>query len=207
MTVLTEYQNRVKRLKDHTMKTLIDRILKDGKCYEGGILKVDKFINHQLDPNLMKQIAVELIRRYASTEINKIITVEASGIAPAIMMGFLLDLPVVFAKKKKPSTMADMLSSTVFSFTKQREYHVCISKEYLSPEDKVLFVDDFLAYGNAAKGIMDLCKQAGAELVGMGFIIEKAFQNGREAIEAAGIRCESLAIIDSLDNCEIKIRQ
>lgn len=207
MTVLTEYQNRVKRLKDHTMKTLIDRILKDGKCYEGGILKVDKFINHQLDPNLMKQIAVELIRRYASTEINKIITVEASGIAPAIMMGFLLDLPVVFAKKKKPSTMADMLSSTVFSFTKQREYHVCISKEYLTPEDKVLFVDDFLAYGNAAKGIMDLCKQAGSELVGMGFIIEKAFQNGREAIEAAGIRCESLAIIDSLDNCEIKIRQ
>ena len=99
------------------MKTLTDRILKDGKCYEGGILKVDKFINHQLDPNLMKQIAVEFIRRYASTEINKIITVEASGIAPAIMMGFLLDLPVVFAKKKKPSTMADMLSSTVFSFT------------------------------------------------------------------------------------------
>ena len=207
MTVLTEYQNRVKRLKDHTMKTLIDRILKDGKCYEGGILKVDKFINHQLDHNLMKQIAVELIRLYASTEINKIITVEASGIAPAIMMGFLLDLPVVFAKKKKPSTMADMLSSTVFSFTKQREYHVCISKEYLTPEDKVLFVDDFLAYGNAAKGIMDLCKHAGAELVGMGFIIEKAFQNGREAIETAGIRCESLAIIDSLDNCEIKIRQ
>lgn len=189
------------------MKTLTDRILKDGKCYEGGILKVDKFINHQLDPNLMKQIAVEFIRRYASTEINKIITVEASGIAPAIMMGFLLDLPVVFAKKKKPSTMADMLSSTVFSFTKQREYHVCISKEYLTPTDKVLFVDDFLAYGNAAKGIIDLCKQAGAELVGMGFIIEKAFQHGREIIEAVGIRCESLAIIESLDNCEIKIRQ
>ena len=189
------------------MKTLTDRILKDGKCYEGGILKVDKFINHQLDPNLMKQIAVEFIRRYASTEINKIITVEASGLAPAIMMGFLLDLPVVFAKKKKPSTMADMLSSTVFSFTKQREYHVCISKEYLTPADKVLFVDDFLAYGNAAKGIIDLCKQAGAELVGMGFIIEKAFQHGREIIEAAGIRCESLAIIESLDNCEIKIRQ
>ena len=164
------------------MKTLTDRILKDGKCYEGGILKVDKFINHQLDPNLMKQIAVEFIR-------------------------FLLDLPVVFAKKKKPSTMADMLSSTVFSFTKQREYHVCISKEYLTPADKVLFVDDFLAYGNAAKGIIDLCKQAGAELVGMGFIIEKAFQHGREIIEAAGIRCESLAIIESLDNCEIKIRQ
>jgi xanthine phosphoribosyltransferase len=189
------------------MKTLIDRIKKDGKCFPGGILKVDKFINHQMDPNLMKQIAVEFIRRYASTEINKIITIEASGIAPAIMMGFLLDLPVVFAKKKKPSTMDNMLETSVFSFTKQREYHVVISKDYLTPKDKVLFVDDFLAYGNAAKGIIDLCKQAGCELVGMAFIIEKAFQHGREAIEASGIRCESLAIIDSLDNCEIKIRE
>ena len=189
------------------MKILRDRILKDGKCYPGGILKVDKFINHQMDPNLMKAIAVEFIRRYASTEINKIITIEASGIAPAIMMGFLLDLPVVFAKKKKPSTMENMLSTRVFSFTKQREYHVVISKDYLTPKDKVLFVDDFLAYGNAAKGIIDLCRQAGAELVGMGFIIEKAFQHGRDVIEKEGIRCESLAIIDSLDNCQIKIRE
>ena len=189
------------------MRALIERIKREGKCFEGGILKVDKFINHQMDPNLMKQISVELIRRYASTEINKIITVEASGIGPAIMMGFLLDLPVVFAKKKKPSTMENMLSTTVFSFTKQREYHVVISKEYLTKDDKVLFVDDFLAYGNAAKGIIDLCRQAGCELVGMGFIIEKAFQHGREAIEKEGVRCESLAIIDSLDNCEIKIRE
>lgn len=141
------------------MKALLDRIRKDGKCYPYGILKVDKFINHQMDPNLMKQIAVEIIRRYAHTEINKILTIEASGIAPAIMMGFLLDLPVVFAKKKKPSTMDNVLSTTVFSFTKQREYHVVISKDYLTPDDKVLFVDDFLAYGNAAKGIIDLCQQ------------------------------------------------
>ena len=189
------------------MKALKERILRDGKCYPGGILKVDKFINHQMDPNLMKQIAIEFIRRYASTEINKIITIEASGIAPAIMMGFLLDLPVVFAKKKKPSTLDNMISTTVFSFTKQREYHVVISRDYLTPADKVLFIDDFLAYGNAAKGIIDLCQQAGAELVGMGFIIEKAFQHGRQVIEKAGIRCESLAIIDSLDNCTIKIRE
>lgn len=189
------------------MKLLIDRIKKDGRCYEGGILKVDRFINHQMDPNLMKQVAVEFIRRYASTEINKIITIEASGIAPAVMMGFLLDLPVVFAKKKKPSAMSDMLSTTVFSFTKQREYNVVISKEYLTPKDKVLFIDDFLAYGNAAKGIIDLCRQAGCELVGMGFIIEKAFQHGREVIEREGVRCESLAIIDSLNNCQIKIRE
>ena len=160
------------------MKALKERILKDGKCFPGGILKVDKFINHQMDPNLMKDIAVELIRRFASSEVNKIITIEASGIAPAIMMGFLLNLPVVFAKKKKPSTMGDMLSTQVTSFTKQRTYDVVISKEYLDKNDKVLFVDDFLAYGNAAKGIIDLVKQAGAELVGMGFIIEKAFQNG-----------------------------
>ena len=188
------------------MKTLIDRILKDGKCYPGGILKVDKFINHQMDPNLMKAIAIEFIKRYASTEINKILTIEASGIAPAIVMGLLLDLPVVFAKKKKPSTMDNILSTTVFSFTKQREYNVVISKDYLTPNDKVVFIDDFLAYGNAAKGIIDLCRQAGAELVGMGFIIEKTFQHGRDEIEAEGVRCESLAMIESLDNCQIKLK-
>ena len=188
------------------MKILKERILKDGKCYPGGILKVDKFINQQMDPNLMKQCAVELIRRYAGTDINKILTIEASGIAPAIMMGFLLDLPVVFAKKKKPSTMDNMLSTTVTSFTKKREYTVVISKDYLTPNDKVLFIDDFLAYGNAALGIIDLCKQAGAHLEGMGFIIEKSFQNGRKLIEEQGIRCESLAVVDSLDNCEITLR-
>lgn len=188
------------------MKTLIDRILKDGRCYPGGILKVDKFINHQMDPNLMKAIAIEFIKRYSSTEINKILTIEASGIAPAIVMGLLLDLPVVFAKKKKASTMDNILSTTVFSFTKQREYNVVISKDYLTPQDKVVFIDDFLAYGNAAKGIIDLCQQAGAELVGMGFIIEKTFQHGRDVIEAAGVRCESLAMIESLDDCKIKLK-
>lgn len=103
--------------------------------------------------------------------------------------------------------MEGLLRTKVFSFTKQREYDVVIAKEYLTPKDKVLFIDDFLAYGNAAKGIIDLCQQAGAQLVGMGFIIEKAFQNGRKLIEEQGIRCESLAIIDSLDNCKIKIRK
>ncbi len=188
------------------MKILKERILKDGKCYPGGILKVDKFSNDQMDPNLMKPCSVELIRRYAGTDINKILTIEASGIAPAIMMGFLLDLPVVFAKKKKPSTMDNMLSTTVTSFTKKREYTVVISKDYLTPNDKVLFIDDFLADGNPARGIIDLCKQAGANLEGMGFIIEKSFQNGRKLIEEQGIRCESLAIVDSLDNCEITLR-
>lgn len=188
------------------MKLLKERILRDGKCFEGGILKVDSFINHQMDPILMKSIAVEFVRRFASTDINKIITIEASGIAPAIMTGYLLELPVVFAKKKKPVTMENMLTTTAYSFTKNRNYDICVSKDFLRKGDHVLFIDDFLANGNAAKGIIDLVNQAGATLAGMGFIIEKAFQHGGEYLRNAGVRVESLAIIDSLDNCEIKIR-
>ncbi|WP_270650751.1 xanthine phosphoribosyltransferase [Phocaeicola vulgatus] len=188
------------------MKALKERILRDGKCFEGGILKVDNFINHQMDPILMKSIAVESVRRFASTNINKVMTIEASGIAPAIMVGYLLELPVVFAKKKKPVTMENMLTTSVYSFTKDRSYDVCVSKDFLSKGDRVLFIDDFLANGNAAKGIIDLVEKAGAELSGMGFIIEKAFQHGGDYLRNAGIRVESLAIIESLDNCEIKIR-
>lgn len=188
------------------MKALKERILQDGKCFEGGILKVDNFINHQMDPILMKSIAVEFVRRFASTHINKVITIEASGIAPAIMVGYLLELPVVFAKKKKPVTMENMLTTSVHSFTKDRAYDVCVSRDFLKPGDRVLFIDDFLANGNAAMGIIDLVRQAGAELAGMGFIIEKAFQHGGDALRQAGVRIESLAIIESLDNCEIKIR-
>mgnify|MGYP000154136369 FL=1 len=188
------------------MKALKERILRDGKCFEGGILKVDNFINHQMDPILMKSIAVEFVRSFASTNINKVMTIEASGIAPAIMVGYLLELPVVFAKKKKPVTMENMLTTSVYSFTKDRSYDVCVSKDFLSKGDRVLFIDDFLANGNAAKGIIDLVEKAGAELSGMGFIIEKAFQHGGDYLRNAGIRVESLAIIESLDNCEIKIR-
>ena len=188
------------------MKALKDRILRDGKCLEGGILKVDSFINHQMDPILMKSIGVEFVRRFASENINKVITVEASGIAPAIMVGYLLELPVVFAKKKKPSTMDNMLVTSVYSFTKNRSYEVCVSKDFLCKGDRVLFIDDFLANGNAAKGILDLASQAGAEVSGMGFIIEKSFQHGGDVLREMGIKVESLAIIDSLDDCKIKIR-
>ena len=188
------------------MKMLEDRIRKDGIVREGNVLKVDSFINHQMDPILMKSIAVEFVRRFASTNINKVMTIEASGIAPAIMVGYLLELPVVFAKKKKPVTMENMLTTSVYSFTKDRSYDVCVSKDFLQKGDRVLFIDDFLANGNAAKGIIDLVEKAGAELAGMGFIIEKSFQHGGDYLRNAGIRIESLAIIDSLDNCEIKIR-
>ena len=185
------------------MKALKERIIKDGKCLPGGVLKVDSFINHQMDAGLMYQTAQEFARRFTSASLNKILTVEASGIAPAIMLGHLLGLPVVFAKKNKPSTMENMLCTTIHSFTKAKDYTVCLSAEYLGPGDRVLFIDDFLANGQAALGILDLVKQAGATLAGMGFLIEKAFQNGGNELRSMGIHVESLAIIESLDNCTI----
>jgi dihydropyrimidine dehydrogenase (NAD+) subunit PreA len=189
------------------MKSLIDRIIQDGRCLDGGILKVDRFINHQMDPYLMKQVAVEFMNRFAGEKPTKILTVEASGIAPAVMLGYIMELPVVFAKKKKPSTMSDFYMAAVRSFTKQRDYTLIISREYLTPEDRVLFIDDFLAYGNTCMGIINLCQQAGAELVGMGFIIEKGFQGGRKMLIEAGIKhIESLAIIESMENNQIKLQ-
>ena len=188
------------------MKILKERILKDGKCFEGGILKVDNFINHQMDPALMHQMAQELVKRFSGHNINKVLTVEASGIAPAIMVGNLLNVPVLFAKKKVPSTMENMLVTDIYSFTKQSSYKVCVSADYLGKDDRVLFIDDFLANGNAALGIIDLLNQAGATLEGMGFLIEKGFQEGGELLRSKGIHVESLAIIESLDNCEIKLR-
>ena len=188
------------------MDALKKRILQDGKCFEGGILKVDSFINHQMDPMLMHQIAQEFVNRVKGVKINNIVTIEASGIAPAIMVGFIMQLPVVFVKKKQPKTMENMLTTTVHSFTKDRDYTVCISNNFLTAEDHVLFIDDFLANGNASLGMIDLIKQAGATLSGMGFVIEKAFQNGGKILREKGVHVESLAIIEDLSNCEIKIR-
>ena len=189
------------------MDILKQRILQDGKCFPGGILKVDSFINHQMDPTLMYQIAQEISKLFKDSGVNKILTIEASGIAPAIMVGYIMQLPVVFAKKKQPKTMDNMLSTVVHSFTKDRDYTVFISHDFLKEGDKVLFIEDFLAYGNAAKGIIDLVNLAGAELVGMSFIIEKSFQHGRDVIEKHGIRIESMVEIESLDNCEIRIKK
>ena len=188
------------------MKELKERILKDGCCLEGGVLKVDSFINHQMDAGLMMRMSEEFVNRFKGIEVDKVVTIEASGIAPAIMVAYQLDVPVVFAKKKVPSTMNGILKSEVFSFTKSRSYNVCISDEYLKKGERCLFIDDFLANGNAALGILDLATQAGAEVVGMGFIIEKAFQKGGELLRDKGIHVESLAIIESLDNCEIKLK-
>lgn len=186
---------------------LVQRIKQDGKCLEGGILKVDSFINHQIDPTLLQSMSIEFVRRFANKEINKILTIEASGIAPAVMVGFLLNVPVVFAKKKKPSTMDNMLVTEVFSFTKNKSYTVCVYKDYLHEGDKVLFIDDFLANGNAAKGIIELVEKANATLSGMGFLVEKSFQHGGDYLREKGYQVESLAIIDSLDNCKITFKE
>lgn len=161
------------------MELLKQRILQDGRSLPGGILKVDSFLNHQLDPNLMYKLAEEFARLFADKKINKIVTIEASGIAPAIMLGYQMQLPVVFIKKKQPKTMDNMLVSEVRSFTKNRVYTVCISNSFLTADDHVLFIDDFLAYGNAAMGMIDLARQAGATIEGMGFIIEKGFSRRR----------------------------
>jgi xanthine phosphoribosyltransferase len=188
------------------MKQLKERILRDGKCLSGGVLKVDNFINHQMDPLLMREMAKELARRFATHPINKVMTIEASGIAPAILVGDYLRVPVLFAKKSTPSTMENMLVAEVFSFTKNRTYSVCVSSDYLTKEDHILFIDDFLANGNAATGIIDLVEQAGATLEGMGFLIEKGFQKGGKELRDRGIHIESLAIIESLEDCTIKLK-
>ena len=155
----------------------------------------------------MYEIAEEFRRRFAGKKFNKIVTIEASGIAPAIMLGYIMQLPVVFIKKKQPKTMDNMLVSEVKSFTKNRVYTVCISRNFLTPDDHIVFIDDFLAYGNAALGMIDLANQAGATIEGMGFIIEKGFQGGGDRLRQMGYNAQSLAIIDSLDDCKISIRK
>ena len=185
------------------MKTLKDRILKDGKSFDGGILKVDSFINHQMDPILMKSIGVEFVRRFGNLPINKIVTIEASGIAPAIMMGYLLELPAVFVKKAKPKTMENMITTTAYSFTKDKTYDIIVSRDFLTPDDKVVFIDDFLANGNAAVAVNELIKESGATLYGMGFIIEKSFQKGGQRLRDLGIKVESLARIKELGDNKI----
>ena len=189
------------------MKLLEERIMEQGQVRPGNVLKVDCFLNHQLDVELLDKIGEEFYRIFKNDGINKILTIEASGIAIACMTARHFNVPVVFAKKKKPSTMENMLVTKVFSFTKNNTYDVCVCKDYLQPGDKVLFIDDFLANGNAAKGVMDLVRQSGAELSGMGFLIEKAFQHGGDYLRAQGIHVESLAVIESLEGCRITLKE
>ena len=182
------------------MQILKDRIRKDGVIKSGDVLKVDRFLNHQMDVELFAEIGKELKRRFSDCEINKILTIEASGIGIACIVAQSFGCPVVFAKKNKTKNIAgEVYTSKVESFTHGRVYDIFVSKEFLGPDDKVLLIDDFLANGKALEGLIDLVNESGAELVGAGIVIEKGFQRGGDAIRSKGVRLESLAIVDSMD--------
>ncbi|QBQ17195.1 xanthine phosphoribosyltransferase [Acinetobacter haemolyticus] len=181
------------------MYALEQKILNEGIVLSDQVLKVDAFLNHQIDPVLMQLIGKEFAARFKDAGITKIITIEASGIAPAIMAGLELGVPVIFARKYQSLTLKDDLyRSKVFSFTKQTESTIAISNKHISSSDKALVIDDFLANGQAALGLIDLIHQANAEVVGVGIVIEKSFQPGRDVLLEKGYRVESLARVKSL---------
>nr|WP_298168616.1 xanthine phosphoribosyltransferase [uncultured Pseudomonas sp.] len=181
------------------MEALKQKIRAEGIVLSEQVLKVDAFLNHQIDPVLMQHIGHEFAQRFAGQGISKIVTIEASGIAPAVMAGLELGVPVIFARKYQSLTLKDDLYiAKVFSFTKQTESTIAISAKHLTASDHVLLIDDFLANGHAAQALIDLIKQAGASIAGIGVVIEKSFQRGRAELDAQGYRVESLARIGSL---------
>ena len=182
------------------MQLLKDRIRKVGKIKEGNVLKVDSFLNHQMDVKLFQEIGKEFKRRFEGEEITKILTIEASGIGIACVAAEVFDVPVVFAKKTQTKNIAgDVYTTKVESFTHGRVYDIIVSREFLGKGDKVLLIDDFLANGKALEGLAELVKKSGAELVGAGVVIEKGFQVGGDIIRSKGIHLESLAIVESMD--------
>lgn len=188
-----------------SMELLKERILKEGRVLSDVILKVDSFLNHQIDPVLMLAIGEEFKKRFAGEEITKVLTVEASGIAVALMTGLVLRVPVVFAKKKQATTISgNVYSGTVYSYTRQETYDIVVQDTYLGPEDKVLIIDDFLATGEASLGLVSIVEQAGAHLVGVGIAIEKLFQSGGQQLRDRGIRVESLVQIKSMQDGRIE---
>ncbi|MDR1548230.1 MAG: xanthine phosphoribosyltransferase [Hungatella sp.] len=182
------------------MQLLKDRIRKDGKIKSGDVLKVDSFLNHQMDIKLFVEIGKEFKRRFADYGVNKILTIEASGIGIACIVAQYFDVPVVFAKKSKTKNIAgDVYTTQVESFTHGRTYDIMVAKEFLGAGDKVLLIDDFLANGKALEGLAAIVKDSGAKLVGAGIVIEKGFQPGGDRLRAEGIRVESLAIVESMN--------
>ena len=182
------------------MELLKERIRKDGKIKAGNVLKGDSFLNPQMDTDLFQEIGKEFKRRFSDVEINKILTIEASGIGIACVVAQQFHVPVVFAKKNQTKNIAgDVYTSKVESYTHGRTYDIIVSKEFLGKGDKVLLIDDFLANGKALEGLASLVKDSGAELVGAGIVIEKGFQVGGDLLRKQGIRLESLAIVESMD--------
>ncbi|MCM1284671.1 MAG: xanthine phosphoribosyltransferase [Acetobacter sp.] len=183
------------------MELLKQKILSEGEVYEGNILKVDGFLNHRIDVPFMKEVGREFHRRFKDMGVNKILTIEASGIAIGALVAQEFECPLVFAKKTKTKNIAgDVYTSKVESFTHGTTYDIIVSKRFLDKNDKVLIVDDFLAVGNALNGLIDLVNDSGAELIGCGVVIEKGFQHGGDKLREKGVKVESLAIVESMDH-------
>ncbi|MEN1969506.1 xanthine phosphoribosyltransferase [Lentibacillus sp. N15] len=187
------------------MQILKDKIQQEGKVLSDTVLKVDSFLNHQIDPRLMKEIGEEFAKRFNAAGITKIISIESSGIAPATMAGLILGVPVIFARKRKSLTLSDNLyTSTAHSYTKNDSNDISISQDFIHADDTILIIDDFLANGQAALGLIDIVEQANATLAGIGIVIEKGFQPGGKLIRDRGIRLESLANIRALANGKVE---
>lgn len=187
------------------MEIIEQEIQKRGKVLPGNVLKVNSFLNHQLDPYLLNIMAGEWTKLFKNDNITKIVTIEASGIALAILTGLKLNVPVVFAKKSNSKNIGDVYKSKIHSYTRDQDFDIQIEKQFIYKDDIVLIIDDFLANGSATLGMIDIINQAGAKLAGVGIAIEKGFQNGGEILRDKGVRIESLAIISSMDEKTGKI--
>lgn len=186
------------------MRELEERIKNDGQVLGEDVLKVDNFLNHQIDPQLMYNMGEEFHRLFEDKKITKILTVESSGIAPAVMAGLIFQVPVVFARKHKSLTLKnDLYTATVYSFTKKVSNEISISKKFLNSDDHVLIIDDFLANGQAVQGLMEIIDAAGATLEGVGIVIEKTFQKGRQLLDENGVEVQSLARIKAFENGQV----
>ena len=185
------------------MNFLEERIVKDGIVKPGNVLKVDSFLNHQMDVDFLTRVGEEFHRLFADCDVNKILTIEASGIGVACLTAQFFHCPVLFAKKSKSSNISDKLwVSKVHSYTHNTDHNVIVSKSYLGPEDRVLIIDDFLAKGSAMLALIDLCQAAGATVVGAGAVIEKVYQGGGQLVSCRGVRVESLARIASMNEVD-----
>jgi len=185
------------------MELLKNKIQTEGRVFNDSLLKVDSFLNHQLDPQLMLKMGEEFARRFQSEKITKILTIESSGIAVAIMAGLSINVPVVFARKKKSAVTDDFYQAQAYSFTKQETNNITVDKKFLAQTDNILIIDDFLANGEAALGLASIVKQSGAAVAGIGIVIEKSFQPGAQKLKDLGYRVESLARIASFSNGQV----
>ncbi len=189
------------------LKSLEAKIVSEGQVFEGDILKVGSFLNQQIDTVFMMEMGREIANLYKNENVTKVLTVEASGIALALAAGYSLGVPAVFAKKNKTANVqSDVYSAVVYSFTHRREYNIVVSNEYIGPDDTVLIVDDFLAEGNALRGLISIVNQSGARLAGCSVAVEKGFQSGGDKLRSEGVRVDSLAIIEKMSPTEIIFR-